>query len=75
MRVSTNSFRPFDENPFSDYVKRFLDRDLKLRGIIANREVELRRSDGGNQGERIDIHVDAILKHPNSGNWSRVKKK
>lgn len=61
---SAKLFRPIDENAFSDYVKRFLDRDLKLRGIIANREVELRRSYGGNSGERTDIHVDAILKSP-----------
>jgi hypothetical protein len=28
-----NLFRPIDENAFSDYVKRFLDRDLNSRGI------------------------------------------
>lgn len=60
-----NLFRPIDENDFSNYLKRFLDRDLKSRGIIVNREVELRRSYGGNPGERTDIHVDAVLKHPN----------
>jgi hypothetical protein len=57
-------FRPIDENAFSDYVKRFLDKDLKLRGIIINREVELRRGSGGNPGERTDIHVDAVTKLP-----------
>ena len=64
-KVGSSSFKPLDENAFSDYVKRFLDRDLKSRGIIANREVELRRSYGGNPGERTDIHVDAVLKHLN----------
>ncbi|MBE7382317.1 MAG: hypothetical protein F6J95_013025 [Leptolyngbya sp. SIO1E4] len=64
-KVSGNSFRPLDENAFSDYVKRFLDRDLKSRGIIANREVELRRPYGSNPGERTDIHIDAVLKQPN----------
>jgi hypothetical protein len=59
-----NLFRPIDENAFSDYVKRFLDRDLKSRGIVANREVELRRGSGGNPGERTDIHVDAVVKLP-----------
>jgi predicted NACHT family NTPase len=63
--VDTNCFRPLDENAFSDYVKRFLDRDLRSRGIIVNREVELRRSYGGNPGERTDIHVDAVLKRSN----------
>lgn len=59
-------FIPIDENDFSDYVKCFLDRDLKSRGIIVNREVELRRGSGGNPGERTDIHVDAVLKHKKS---------
>ena len=56
-------YKPVDENTFSDYVKRFLDRDLKQRGIIANREVELRPSQGGAPGERTDIHVDAVIKN------------
>lgn len=54
-------YRPKDENELSNYVKRFLDRDLVGRVIIANREVELRPSTGGNPGERTDIHVDAFL--------------
>ncbi len=56
-------YKPVDENTFSSYVKRFLDRDLKQRGIIANREVELRPSQGGAPGERTDIHVDAVVKN------------
>jgi len=60
-----NLFRPIDENAFSDYVKRFLDKELKSRHIIVNREVEIRRSYGGNTGERTDIHVDAVLKNLN----------
>lgn len=57
-------WKPVNENEFSDYVKRFLDRDLDLKqkGIIANREVELRPSQGNAKGERTDIHVDAIIK-------------
>lgn len=56
-------FKPVDENAFSDYVKRFLERDLKSRGLIINREVEIRRSYGGSLGERTDIHIDAVLEH------------
>ncbi len=67
-----NPFRPIDENAFSDYVKRFLDRDLKSRAIIVNREVELRRGSGGNPGERTDIHVDAVLKQPNGEIYDSV---
>jgi hypothetical protein len=65
-------FRPIDENAFSDYVKRFLDRDLKSRGIIVNREVELRRGSGGAPGERTDIHVDAVLKQPDGKSYDSV---
>ncbi|MBD2393585.1 hypothetical protein H6G11_04855 [Cyanobacterium aponinum FACHB-4101] len=64
-KVNSNSeYKPVNENEFSDYVKRFLDRDLDLKqkGIIANREVELRPSHGNAKGERTDIHVDAIIK-------------
>ena len=56
-------YKPVDENTFSSYVKRFLDRDLKQRGIIANREVELRPSQGGALGERTDVHIDAVIKN------------
>lgn len=56
-------YMPKDENALSDYVKLHLDRDLKRRGIIANREVELRRG-RGSAGERTDIHVDAVLRIP-----------
>jgi hypothetical protein len=67
-----NLFRPIDENAFSDYVKRFLDRDLKSRGIIINREVELRRGSGGNPGERTDIHVDAVIQLPNGEKYDSI---
>jgi hypothetical protein len=64
-KVDGKSFKPVDENAFSDYVKRFLDKDLKSRGVVVNREVELRRNYGGSPGERTDIHVDAVLMKPN----------
>jgi len=51
------TFRPIDENEFSDYVKRHLQAHLGSRGIIANREVVI-RSD-----ERIDIRIDAVVRH------------
>lgn len=55
------SVKPKIEERLSDYIKRHLDRDLGQKGIIANREVELRRNDGSAPGERTDIHIDAIL--------------
>lgn len=57
-------YRPVDENTFSDYVKRHLDRDLRERGVIVNREVQIRRT------ERTDIHVDAVA--PASGAYDRI---
>jgi len=48
------TYRPIDENEFSNYVKRHLQANLGSRGIIANREVVI-RSD-----ERIDIRIDAL---------------
>ena len=41
-------------------MKLHLEEDLKQRGIIANREVQIRSGTGGASGERTDIHVDAV---------------
>jgi len=73
-KVNDKTFKPVDENAFSDYVKRFLDKDkdLKSRGIIVNREVELRRGYGNEPGERTDIHVDALLQRPNSETYDSI---
>ncbi len=65
-------YRPKDENAFSDYVKRHLEGDLKQRGIIANREVEIRWGGGSGKGERTDIHVDAIMRDSNGKTYDSV---
>lgn len=52
-------YRPIDENEFSDHVTRHLLTELKQRGIIANREVVIRK------GERTDIHIDATIYYEN----------
>lgn len=67
-----NCYRPKDENHFSDYIKRFLEDDLEYRGIIVGREVEIRRSMGGNPGERVDLHVDAVMKDASGKVYDRV---
>ncbi len=54
---SSVKYRPIDENEFSNYVVRHLKADLKARGIVANREVVISKS------ERTDIHVDAIVRN------------
>ena len=60
LRDGARVYRPKSEEQFSDFVKRHLDEDLVRRGIVANREVQLRRGTGGSPGERTDIHIDAI---------------
>lgn len=57
---------PKDEDTASDYVKNRLQDDLAGRGIVANREVQVRRQ-GTGIGERTDIRVDAISNDPLRG--------
>jgi len=59
----SQGYFPNDENSFSDHVKRHLVRDLRERGVVLNREVEIRRSVGPGSGERTDIHVDAVIRN------------
>lgn len=61
--VRPGVFQPRDENRFSDYVKRHFDEDLKGRGIVTNREVQIRRGTGSVKGEATDIHIDAITRN------------
>ena len=67
-----NAWRPKDENSFSDYVKIHLDENLKQRGVIVNREVEIRRGTGPSLGERTDIHVDAVARDPDGEVYDSV---
>lgn len=69
--VGKKVYRPRTENEFSDYVKQHLEEDLLGKGIVVNREVEIRSSTGSLPGERTDIHVNAILPE-RSGEISRV---
>jgi hypothetical protein len=48
------SGEPKHEEAISDWVKRQLDKDLRGRGIVVNREVRIFR------GKRTDIRVDAV---------------
>jgi hypothetical protein len=58
--TSKGKFQPKDEPSLSDYIKGFLQRDLRERGIIVNREVEVFRAAGAGKGPATDIHVDVI---------------
>jgi len=62
--VQPGIYRPKDENHLSNYVKRHLEDDLTTRGIIANREVQIRQGEGSFKGQHTDIHVDAVTRNP-----------
>ncbi len=66
------SFRPKDEESFSDYVKRYLQEDLERRGVVVNREVVIRRGEGEGKGERTDIRVDALVREPGTEEYGPV---
>lgn len=59
-QIPDGKFRPKDEPTLSDYIKGFLNNDLKLREIIVNREVEVHRGPVAGRGPSTDIHVDVI---------------
>lgn len=64
--VSKSDAKPKDENAFADYVKTHLDKDLKQRGIILNREVRIHR------GQRTDIHVNAIIQSTSENSYDSI---
>ena len=47
-------------------MKLHLDQDLKEKGVICNREVQIHR------GERTDIHVDAVVPGHKAGSYGTV---
>lgn len=68
--LGNSKFTPWNENEFSNYIKQRLDDELRGRGIITNREVELQPTLGSEIGERTDIHVDAVL--PDNNKYEKI---
>ena len=64
-------YRPKEEERISNALKLHLVDDLRVRGIVANREVVIRGS-GVKSGERTDIHVDAITRGPRPGAFDQI---
>jgi len=56
-------WRPKEEDSLSDYVKNHFDDDLRSRGIILGREVQIRRRAGEKAGEEPDIYVEAVRRN------------
>jgi hypothetical protein len=55
----THTGRPKTEDEVSDYLRNELDRALAVRGIVVNREVQVRRNRASGIGERTDLLVEA----------------
>jgi hypothetical protein len=66
-------WRPVDENDLSDYLARRLRKDLKDRGIVALREVEIRRGRGKTPGEETDIHITGVIEGLTLGSHDTVR--
>ena len=56
----TTARRPKSEGELSDWLKRWLDQDLRGRGVITGREVQIRPAPRGGLGERGDLVVEAV---------------
>jgi len=65
-------YRPKEEGRISDALKLHLVDDLRVRGIVANREVVIRSGSGGKPGEQTDIHVDAITRGPRPETFDQI---
>lgn len=66
-------YRPKEEERLSDALKLHLEEDLVRRGIVANREVEIRSGQGRSPGEETDIHVDAVAPGPRDRTLDRIR--
>ena len=63
---NTNDWTPKEETFISDHVARHLESDLKNRGVVVNREVQIRR------GQETDIHIVAI-REKRDGSMDQVR--
>ena len=71
--MSKNCDRPKGEERLSDLIKIHLEDDLIGRGIVLNREVQIRPGAQDRPGERTDIHIDAVVERSRPGELVRVK--
>ncbi len=69
--IEKNCYRPKDEMRLSDYVKGHFEHDIRVRGIVVNREVQIRQGLGKQSGEETDIHVDAVRQLPD-GEYDQI---
>ena len=72
-KTTSGRFRPKDEPTIANEIARHLDRDLKRRGIIVNREVEVHRPLGPSKGPATDIHIDTTIQGSDTDDADRLK--
>ncbi len=56
------TYRPKEEEAFSDLVQTHLRDDLERHQVVVNREVQIRRKLGGAPGEQPDLIVEAVAR-------------
>lgn len=66
------SYRPIDENGFTDVIARFLRTELGHKGVFANREVEVGRVPGAPVGRRTDILINAVRRRPGGESYDTI---
>jgi hypothetical protein len=59
-KTNTPDAKPKDEESLSDFLKFYLSLLLERRGIVLNREVQIRRGGDGWSGELLDLRIDAV---------------
>ena len=64
--------RPVEEDAISDHVKLYLQRELVIRGMVINREVEVGRAPGAPIGKRTDIRVNAVRRTANAKAYDEI---
>ncbi len=55
-----DSLKPKSEGRLSDFVKHHLSNDLNRRGVLINREVEIKNWPGKGRGESLDLLIQAV---------------
>ena len=57
---NTRPVTPKPENALSNWLKGFLQHDLRGRGILVGRETEIRPGPGSRMGESVDLEINAV---------------
>jgi hypothetical protein len=67
-----DTYRPSQENDFSDHVRDYLKTKLERHGVVINREVEISRRPRSPIDDRTDIQIDAVRKNLTGSELDRI---